>query len=256
MLKSLVKSGLRRIGWYEKASNLWIWLRPKLDRPVRLLMWRDARTIRRHLAVAAPKKLHVGCGPHHLEGWLNADLFPRGSQIRLDATRRFPLDDNTFDFVYTEHMIEHIPWTAALYMLTEIHRVLKPGGVLRVATPNMEFLTSLLQRDLPVTSETYLQHNRKVMTPWAPAASGIFIFNHFMRSWGHQFIYDSATLTSTMERAGFTEIVGRPLTKSLHPELCGLAAETRMPPGFLAMETIVLEGTKAPPRDSASSAPV
>jgi predicted SAM-dependent methyltransferase len=244
MLKSIIKSGLRRVNLYRPASNLWMWLRPKLDRPIRFLLRRDQRVLRTYFASSGPKKLHVGCGPHDLEGWLNADLFPRGNQIRLDATKRFPLDSNAFDFVYTEHMIEHIPWTDALHMLKEIHRVLKPGGTVRIATPNMGFLTGLLGQDLPSSSDAYLRHNREIMTPWAPDASGIFVFNHFMRAWGHQFIFDPATLTRTMEMAGFSEIVARPLNESPQPELCGLAAETRMPPGFLAMETMVFEGAK------------
>lgn len=244
MLKSQIKNILRRLHLYEKASSFWIWLRPKLDRPVRVLSGRDQRTIARHFTSPGPKKLHIGCGPHNLEGWLNADLYPRGDQIRLDATRRFPLEDNSIDFVYTEHMIEHIPWSAALIMLKESFRVLKPGGILRVATPNMEFLTQLLQEPLSEASQNYLKHNRQIWTPWAPDASGIFVFNHFMRAWSHQFIFNVATLRRTLEMAGFSEIAQRPLTESSAPELCGLAAVERMPPGFLAMETIVLEGTK------------
>jgi predicted SAM-dependent methyltransferase len=181
-----------------------------------------------------------------LSGWLNADLYPVGSQIRLDATKRFPFDDGTFDFAYSEHMIEHVPWTDALKMLQEIHRALKPGGVLRVVTPNMEFLIALLQKEPPESSKAYLQHNRQIMTPWAPTADGIFVFNHFMRNWGHQFIFDAPTLRHTLEMAGFKRIEELPLNESSHPELSGLAAETRMPPGFLALESFVLEGVKEP----------
>ncbi len=244
MLKSLAKNILRRLHCYEKASSFWIWLRPKLDLPVRALSGRDQRTIREHFAAADPKKLHIGCGPHDLAGWLNADLYPRGNQIRLDATRRFPLESNSIDFVYTEHMIEHIPWTAAMQMLKEACRVLKPGGVVRVATPNMEFLTSLLKEPLSESAQAYLKHNRQICTPWAPDEAGIFMFNHFMRAWGHQFIFDLATLRRTLEMAGFTGVVERPLNESPSPELRGLAAVDRMPAGFLALETIVMEGTK------------
>jgi predicted SAM-dependent methyltransferase len=244
MLKPQIKHLLRRLHLYDQASSWWIWLRPKLDRPVRLLSGRDRQTIAQHFAAPGAKKLHIGCGPHNLEGWLNADLYPRGNQIRLDATRRFPLEDNSIDFVYTEHMIEHIPWPAALLMLKESFRVLKPGGIIRVATPNLDFLTGLLKGNLPESAKTYLRSNRPIWTAWAPDDSAIFAFNHFVRAWGHQFIFDAATLRRTLEMAGFSAIAERPLNESPAAELCGLAAETRMPPGFLAMETIVLEGTK------------
>src|SRR5215469_10281851 len=46
---------------------------------------------------AAMTKLHIVCGYHPLPGWLNTDLNPRRSDIRLmDATARFTFPDGIF----------------------------------------------------------------------------------------------------------------------------------------------------------------
>ena len=78
------------------------------------------------------KKLHLGCGPNRLPGWFNTDLKADGEYVfRLDATKPFPFPSNSFEEIFTEHMIEHIPYTKALSMLKECYRVLQPGGKLR-----------------------------------------------------------------------------------------------------------------------------
>ena len=84
------------------------------------------------------KKLHLGASNSVLRGWLNSDLFPtREGVIYLDVTRRFPFANNTFDYVFSKHLIEHIDYDDASAMLRECYRVLKPGGRVRIATINL-----------------------------------------------------------------------------------------------------------------------
>tara|TARA_Y100000768_G_scaffold206872_1_gene155912 strand:+ start:4471 stop:5190 length:720 start_codon:yes stop_codon:yes gene_type:complete len=46
----------------------------------------------------------------------------------------FPFDDNTFDYVFTKSVIEHIKnWE---HFLSEIRRILKPNGTIIVMTPD------------------------------------------------------------------------------------------------------------------------
>src|SRR5512133_1171766 len=99
---------------------------------------RDGRIIRRYLRSNTVRKLQIGAGPTQLPGWLCTDIDPRSDEaVYLDATRRFPFEDGTFDYVYSEHMIEHITWLQGLSMLKECRRVMRPGGTLRVATPDL-----------------------------------------------------------------------------------------------------------------------
>ena len=97
----------------------------------------DETLVLTYLAGHPVRRLHIGCGPHLLDGWLNADYEPRArSVLCLDATCRFPLPSNSFDTVFSEHMIEHVPHAGGAVMLSEIFRVLRPGGRVRI-TPVM-----------------------------------------------------------------------------------------------------------------------
>ncbi|GIR77096.1 MAG: hypothetical protein CM15mP79_0330 [Methanobacteriota archaeon] len=57
--------------------------------------------------------------------------------IRSDA---LPYDDETVSNVYASHVIEHVESEHVERFLVEAHRVLKPGGVLRIACPDARFL--------------------------------------------------------------------------------------------------------------------
>lgn len=243
-MKSTLKKLLKQLGLYERVAALRLWILPKITRLARLCSFKNQRITTSYLSGPGLKKLHIGCSGNHLPGWLNTDLWPQRDQIYLDATRHFPLPTESFDYVYSEHMIEHIPWQSALFMLRECCRILKPGGVIRIATPNIHFLARLLRDDHTELDKKYLEHNSRALVPWAPYPGGVFVVNHYMRAWGHQFIFDVHSLTHTLELAGFKEATECQLNESSNKELSGLAAVSRMPDGFLALETIIVEGRK------------
>ena len=84
------------------------------------------RSAKIYLASDQVKKLQLGAGVTLLEGWLSTDINPRSDRsMYLDATKRFPFDSNTFDYIYSEHMIEHLSWHQGLHMLRECRRVLR-----------------------------------------------------------------------------------------------------------------------------------
>src|SRR5688572_20740420 len=85
----------------------------------------DTRLARSYFASASVPKLHVGCGQRLLAGWLNSDYNPRTfASFRLNAARRFPFADASFDYVYSEHMIEHLTLKDGRTFLAECRRVL------------------------------------------------------------------------------------------------------------------------------------
>src|ERR1700687_291713 len=56
-------------------------------------------------------KLLIGSGEVTISGWLSADLNPCSRDvIYLDATKKLPFPNSTFDYIFSEHMIEHISW--------------------------------------------------------------------------------------------------------------------------------------------------
>lgn len=204
----------------------------------------DARLISSYLAGTGTKALQIGTGPHPLKGWLNSDLYRRDGVIHLDATRRFPFPDRSFDLIFSEHMIEHVPWNGGFSMLKECHRVLKPGGRIRLVTPDLDRLLQVTGNQSDAWDAEYLAWYHQRHFPDAALPGKCWMMNNFMHSWGHQFIYDELTLGGTLEKAGFTAVQRGATGVSEVPMLQGLENEERMPPGYLNRESLVLEAVK------------
>jgi SAM-dependent methyltransferase len=83
--------------------------------------------------------VNLGCGSHYRKGWLNFDLYPASEEVRqANIINGVPLADGAADFVYHSHVLEHLCREDARRFLQECHRILKPGGVLRIAVPDLE----------------------------------------------------------------------------------------------------------------------
>jgi predicted SAM-dependent methyltransferase len=177
---------------------------------VRVIIWtiRRKRQISDYLKREQPKKLHLGASNSPLPGWLNSDVSPtKGSMVYLNATRRFPMDDNAFDYVMAEHMIEHITYDAAVMMLRECHRVLKPGGKIRISTPDLEVLIGLHSVEKTELQKRYIDWSVNESKLNASTCKDVFVINNFFHAWGHCFLYDRATFKATMEAAGFVHVM-------------------------------------------------
>lgn len=219
--------------------------RPLLCRVSRLFGLHDQRLIRRFLATPSPHRLQVGCGSHPLPGWLNTDWLPASrSIVQMDATCPFPLPDQCVDYVFSEHMIEHVDYPGGCRMLAECHRVLRDGGVLRISTPDLAFLIELYRDPSSDFRRRYLEWDRRSFWPYAPQPAASFAINNFVRAWGHRFIYDEETLRQALQNAGFGGIVRCELGESSHEALRNLENESRLPNGFLRFQTMTLEATR------------
>lgn len=205
----------------------------------------NRRLIERYLASHMVKKLQVGSGLNSQPGWLNADQDPLApGVIYLDAARRFPFPDGTFDYVFSEHMIEHIPYAAGRNMLRECNRVLRPGGKIRICTPDLAKLIRLYRPDRSQVESDYLAWSTREFIPTADHVDAAFVINNFVRDWGHQFIYDTGVMTRALQDAGFESITRYELGESSDEHLRGLENPSRMPPGFLDIESMTFEAVK------------
>jgi len=193
----------------------------------------------------SPRGLHIGASDASLEKWFNTDLEPHSTGVYyLDATLPFPFPDHCFDFVFSEHMIEHIRFTDALHFLSECRRVLKPSGVIRIATPNLRNIVSLItahdaetERYLDWAVETFHLPSRGY--PKSP-----MVVNNFFRSWGHQFLYEPETLQAAMAQSGFCDIVQEAPGRSSRPFLQDLERHGGAIGDWInQFETMVFEAT-------------
>ena len=205
------------------------------------------RTIAAYCRDHDQPRLHIGCGGNALSGWLNTDLDPASDDVvYLDATAPFPLDDARFVHVFSEHMIEHLDWSGGQAMLRECYRILRPGGRIRVATPDLAFLIDLYRADKSEVQRRYVEWSAKThLPPDGPGALDSFVINHFFRAWGHRLIYDFDALKLALEEIGFAEVVRHALGSSNAPALRGLERHgDAIPPEFNLLETLVVEAAK------------
>lgn len=189
-------------------------------------------------------KLHVGCGWNVLPGWLNCDVQPRyANVVHIDARHGLPFPDGIFDYVYHEHVIEHLRRADGLTLLAECFRVLRPGGKIRVTAPDLDFLWKLMHEQTELTRR-YVTEQVANLLPDEDAPHPVPIVNNFFKSFGHEFIYDFDFLRRTMERVGFAELRAGTVGTSEDPHLDGLENLERIPEGFLELESMVIEARK------------
>ena len=67
---------------------------------------KDPGVIREYLESQTIRKLHLGAGGNDPTEWLNTDIFPTGEEVHVDATKPFPFPDGSFQYIFSEHMIQ------------------------------------------------------------------------------------------------------------------------------------------------------
>jgi SAM-dependent methyltransferase len=114
-----------------------------------------------HVREACAVRLNLGCGPHAPAGWLNVDCFVAAKLARVpvlgplvrasglfgqrwpdgvfvhDLRRPFPWREGSAQVIYSSHFLEHLSKQDGARFLRECHRVLAPGGILRIVVPDL-----------------------------------------------------------------------------------------------------------------------
>jgi SAM-dependent methyltransferase len=168
------------------------------------------------------RRLHVGAFDVVHDGWLNTDVTPhlmvarvpglarlaralgrlsderwaahrdgRFARLRyLDVTRPLPFADGSFEAVLGSHVLEHLAPDEAEATVRELHRVLEPGGILRLAVPDLDAVIASYDPDDPDGFlEGMLQGRDRSLS------------RH--RHWWH---YNEHSLRALLERCGFHDV--------------------------------------------------
>lgn len=177
---------------------------------------RAKRTIAR---AARPMLLEIG-GLAPRPGWVVTNVNAT-TRNYLDATRRWPIEDGGVAYVYADNVIEHVPLEAARAMLAEAHRCLRPGGVIRLVTPDIGSHVELyLAGRHPADTPEAKQYEEMGLTLEHP----IDLIRIPISSFGHHegYVYDFDTLASELRRAGFDAVSKVELGTSRHEPLVAL----------------------------------
>jgi predicted SAM-dependent methyltransferase len=144
----------------------------------------------------------------HRVGLIDADTFQfaafcRTNDVRrANVARRIPHATATVDAIYSSHMIEHLVHAAAWAFLLECHRVLRPGGRLRLAVPDLAALAHEYLRN--GDADNFLgQLQFETHPPERPFAKLKWLL---FGSRGHHWMYDARSLGVLMAEAGFVEV--------------------------------------------------
>lgn len=160
----------------------------------RLNPWRRQQAKR--LSKRSDVRLHWGCGRRHLDGWVNVDCVP-GPNVDyvMDLRGRLPFRDGTVQYIFTEHVFEHLSPEHGMNVLRDFHRVLQPNGRLRIVVPHLRRICeSYLANDDQFFQSTGLGNDS------VNGLNGVF-YNHF-----HRWMYDYNSLAQCLRDAGFEHV--------------------------------------------------
>lgn len=192
-------------------------------------------------------KLNLGSGPSGINGWLNYDTgvlpwLSKRSKLRhllcsfgflpksydvdwpeielVDIRRKFPLVDNSVDFIYCSQVIEHFERYEALNVLKESLRVLKPEGIIRVSVPDIDKMLANYIEEKKSNPET---EARGINVLWwgyekdiEPRIVGK-ISKFFIRD--HQWHYNAPSMKKLLLEAGFRSVKALSFRKGETPDL-------------------------------------
>lgn len=149
--------------------------------------------------------------------------------LQLDIRERLPFETGCFDWVYAEHLVEHVPPQIGAEWLTEVHRTLAPGGLLRLTTPDLlKYASSYL-----AGGGFFDGHRDRLLDILAPAPRMpgrlAFMINQLFYFYGHRWIYDADELRFTLSQAGFDPAATRVCSfrKGARPDVAALDSAVR-----------------------------
>jgi predicted SAM-dependent methyltransferase len=182
-----------------------------------------------------PVKLHIGSGDKRLEGWVNIDLqaLP-GVDVVADVTRG--LDFQNVEAVFAEHFLEHLRVDDGLRFLAESFRVLKPGGAIRLSTPNLDWVWVTHYRLEAAVDEKIEMAVRT---------------NRAFHAWGHQFLWNREILTRALHASGFSAPEWCRYGESARPVFQGLERHETYGDTPELPHVLIAEAVKEEPRPEA-----
>ena len=145
-------------------------------------------------------KLHLGCGKRNLgKDWIHIDL---ANYLHIDYNQSIislpQFKDNSVDEIYSSHSLEYFDRQEAEICLKEWYRVLKQGGLLRLAVPDFEGIVKVYRKYKDLEHRGILGPLFGKMEGWFPVT--MFNISNYIY---HKTVYDFDSLKKLLESVGF-----------------------------------------------------
>lgn len=131
-----------------------------------------------------------------------------------NASSHIPLPDSSVAIAYSSHMIEHLTRKDADGFLEEMHRVLVPGGILRLAVPDL----GLLVRNYQAQGDADAFVSATLLAEETGVTLRDVIRRLIIGGRSHAWMYDGKSLKKLLEKHGFTDVVELPAGKTTIPD--------------------------------------
>lgn len=136
-----------------------------------------------------PLQLHLGCGSKRIPGFEHVDSTPYPHLTHCaDVSRLDMYAADSVDLIYASHVLEHFGRHDFRAVLCEWHRVLRPGGVLRLSVPDFETVVRLYPQYGLVPLLGLVCGGQKNATDY------------------HHMVFDAAFLRDTLHELGFVDV--------------------------------------------------
>lgn len=156
-------------------------------------------------------QLYLGSGKRNIPGFIHIDLddYPH-LDYKHDIADLPMFSNNSVDLIYTSHSFEYFDRQEGEKVLREWHRVLRPGGVLRIAVP-----------DFGAIIRVYLKYKKDI--EHKGILGPLFGRMAIKTVKGDKFIYHKTTydfnsLKKVLQLAGFKNIHRYDWEKTIHKD--------------------------------------
>jgi predicted SAM-dependent methyltransferase len=179
-------------------------------------------------------RVNIGCGMAPTLGWENFDnsfslrlsklpritallvklklltpgqiafiTFCRKNTIKFaDATRNIPLPSESVDVVYSGYMLEHLDRIDAVLFLNEAFRILRVGGIIRLAVPDISIAIDEYVRG-KVDADEFMDKSEIGFVRPRSLAERLRML--LVGTRGHHWAYDGKSLSKLLLKNGFSE---------------------------------------------------
>jgi predicted SAM-dependent methyltransferase len=146
----------------------------------------------------------------------------------LNLTKKLGFLDDSVDAVYASHVWEHLYFEEALKLTEECYRILKPGGLLRLAVPNLKYHVETYLNSASEDAALVLNEQLLYRPKSRPASTLMRLYIAMADFHSHKFMYDAPYLMKIMKEAGFTEVTEMECKMSRIEEIAEIESPRRV----------------------------